>query len=632
MNTFRVSSSESFDKKKYPVLITIVFFLITAYISFFHHGFWTIFDQDGLFYLSAGRQIIVGVGENVSLLNAGPAGPVLFASLESVLKDGLFSIKIISLLSGTGIVFFSYMVLKNVFSTKIALVGQLFIAFNPWLGILSTSPLNDLLPIFMSILSFYFITKNDIKLTDVVFSASILGIAFMFRAQPIVFLFAIIVFLIILEKKPRFKIFAVTLLIVFFVLCCSPMLLYNYTVHDKMIDSNSNYYVALHSKYYTQEWKDFLLDNMDKDANAIFSNPDLFSKNYFYNMFYGQPSNLFGFDNKVSASLIPVIPIIGAIPVLGGLIYSLKIPASKKTLITVISTAAIATVLVFLLGSFQDHFFAIIIMPLIVLGLQNIQKLDKKFLLLIIMAVIFSILMSMVPMSSYKHFLYLWIFLAPLCSIFFISLIPKLFLKIQNTKLSSTKFLENQKSSKVAISVIISLILLANLGYSYVTIEVITTGNSVDIILENLKSPFSDKINPNKSDLNNIVTILENQPDIENSYVMANYIFFADIANAKWIALHFQEGPEGDSIDNYITRENWKDWEIFLSNINSKPMDRHYLNHVIPDYLIYNPKLFHHESLKVLTDPTNSEIPENFELLYKSPYSGITAYKINHNG
>ncbi|HIC42508.1 MAG TPA: hypothetical protein EYO86_05445, partial [Pelagibacterales bacterium] len=419
--------------------------------------------------------------------------PVLFASLESVLKDGLFSIKIISLLSGTGIVFFSYMVFKNIFSTKIALVGQLFIAFNPWLGILSTSPLNDLLPIFMSILSFYFITKKDIKLTDIIFSASILGIAFMFRAQPIVFLFAIIVFLIILEKKPRFKIFAVTLLIVFFVLCCSPMLLYNYTVHDKMIDSNSNYYVAVHSKYYTQEWKDFLLDNMDKDANAIFSNPDLFSKNYFYNMFYGQPSNLFGFDNKVSASLIPVIPIIGAIPVLGGLIYSLKIPASKKTLITVISTAAIATVLVFLLGSFQDHFFAIIILPLIVLGLQNIHKVDKKFLLLIILAVIFSILMAVLPLRSYKHFLYLWIFLAPLCSIFFVSVIPRLFLKIQNSKLSSTKILENQKSSKIIISVIISLILLANLSYSYVTLEVITTGNSVDTILENFKSPFSEK-------------------------------------------------------------------------------------------------------------------------------------------
>ena len=91
---------------KYPILITIGFFLVTSSVSFLYHDFWTIFDQDGIFYISGGQQIIAGVGENVSLLNAGPAGPVLFASLESVLKDGLFATKIISLLSGTGIVFF----------------------------------------------------------------------------------------------------------------------------------------------------------------------------------------------------------------------------------------------------------------------------------------------------------------------------------------------------------------------------------------------------------------------------------------------------------------------------------------------------------------------------------------------
>ena len=112
---------------------------------------------------------------------------------------------------------------------------------------------------------------------------------------------------------------------------------------------------------------------------------------------------------------------------------------------------------------------------------------------------------------------------------------------------------------------------------------------------------------------------------------MANYIYFADIVGAKWVGVHFQEGPEGDSIDNYVTRENWKSWQIYFSNISSEPMDRYNLNHPIPDYLIYNPKSFHLESLKVLTDPTNSEIPQNFELLYKSPYSGITAYKIIHN-
>ena len=631
MNTFRTRVLESFGDKKYPVLITVGFFLVTTCISLFYNNFWTIFDQDGLIYLSGGRQIIAGVGENTSFLNAGPAGPVLFASLESVLKDSLFSTKIVSILSGTGIVFFSYMVFKNIFSTKIAIVGQLFVAFNPWIGILSISSVNDLFPIFMSVFSLYFITKKDIKLTDVVFSGVILGIGFMFRYQPMIFLLAIIVFLIILKKRPGFKISAVGLLIVLFVLCCSPMLLYNYTVHDKIIDSNSNYYLSSHAKYYTQEWKDFLLNNMGKNSGAIFSNPDLFIKNYFYNLFYGQPSNLFGFENKVSASLIPAIPILGAIPVLGGLIYSLKIPASKKTFITILSTVTITTALVFLLGDFKDHFFAIIIMPVIVLGFQNIQKVDKKFLLLIIMAIIFSIIMAHLPLRSYKHFIYLWIFLAPLCSIFFVSVIPKLIFKIQNSK-PSTKILENQKSTKIIILVTISLILLVNLGYSYVTLEVITTGNSVDTVIENLNSPFSEKINPNKHDLDNIRTILGSQHDIENSYVMSMYLGFAEIVGAKTERVLFTEGSEGDSIDNYITRKNWKSWQIYFSNINSAPMDIHNLNHPIPDYLIYSPKSFHLESLKVLVDPTNPKIPQNFELLYKSPYSGTTVYKINHNG
>ena len=132
---------EVLKSNKYPILITIGFFLVTTYVSFFHHNFWTIFDQDSLIYLSGGQQIIAGVGENVSCsIMRDQPDQFFLRLLESVLKDGLSAIKIISILSGTGIVFFSYMVLKNVFSAKIALVGQLFIAFNPWLGILSTSP------------------------------------------------------------------------------------------------------------------------------------------------------------------------------------------------------------------------------------------------------------------------------------------------------------------------------------------------------------------------------------------------------------------------------------------------------------------------------------------------------------
>ena len=127
----------------------------------------------------------------------------------------------------------------------------------------------------------------------------------------------------------------------------------------------------------------------------------------------------------------------------------------------------------------------------------------------------------------------------------------------------STKILENRKSSKIIIVVTISLILLVNLGYSYVTLEVITTENSVHTVIENLNSPFSEKINPNKYDLDNIAVILGSQHDIENSYVMSTYLHFAEIVGAKTEAVLFTEGPEGDSIDNYITRKNNMDYMFF---------------------------------------------------------------------
>ena len=49
------------------------------------------------------------------------------------------------------------------FDTEILI--QLFIAFNPWVGILSISSLNDLAPISLAICSVYFITKNQIRLS-----------------------------------------------------------------------------------------------------------------------------------------------------------------------------------------------------------------------------------------------------------------------------------------------------------------------------------------------------------------------------------------------------------------------------------------------------------------------------------
>ena len=60
-------------------------------------------------------------------------------------------------------------------------------------------------------------------------------------------------------------------------------------------------------------------------------------------------------------------------------------------------------------------------------------------------------------------------------------------------------------------------------------------------------------------------------------------------------------------------------------------MDKRNIYKPNPDYIIYDPheKFGHHEFLKVLSDPNDSQIPSNFEFLYKSNKTGVVVYKIN---
>ena len=125
----------SIKSNKYPLLITLGFFLVMFYVAFFQHPYW--FETDGIFYLNVGEEILRGNGKNVLILDASIGGPVIFAALNSILHDGFASEKIISVLSATGMVFFSYFIIRNIFNYKIALLGQLFFAFNPRLILIS---------------------------------------------------------------------------------------------------------------------------------------------------------------------------------------------------------------------------------------------------------------------------------------------------------------------------------------------------------------------------------------------------------------------------------------------------------------------------------------------------------------
>ena len=140
MKNIEESSSGNYSKpfnflvfvkdNKFPIIITIGFFLSTFYVAFFHHVIWAS-DVDGIHYLNYGRAILEGNGKNLNFMIGSIGGPVLFASLESVFHNAFAIEKMIGVLSGTGIVFVSFFVIKQIFGIKVALLSQLFIAFHP---------------------------------------------------------------------------------------------------------------------------------------------------------------------------------------------------------------------------------------------------------------------------------------------------------------------------------------------------------------------------------------------------------------------------------------------------------------------------------------------------------------------
>ena len=106
----RIMSNQilSIESKKIPIIVTSVYFMVFAYVSFFHHNYW--FESDGIFYLNWGNEILRGNGENVVLTNAQAGGPIIYAYLTSIFDDGFIVLKSIALLGSTGIVFLSYFI------------------------------------------------------------------------------------------------------------------------------------------------------------------------------------------------------------------------------------------------------------------------------------------------------------------------------------------------------------------------------------------------------------------------------------------------------------------------------------------------------------------------------------------
>jgi 4-amino-4-deoxy-L-arabinose transferase-like glycosyltransferase len=635
------------NSNRYPLIITLAFFLIFAYITFFHHNYWWS-DVDGVFYLQKGEQILSGDGYNVMIPQAPVGGPILYASIDSFVNDGFLVMKIIALLSCTGIVFVSFYIIRNIFSFKVALIGQLVVAFTPRLELNAILSMNEMLPIFLTFISLFLITKKHTNLRYLVIISAILGIAVMIRYQPILIFVGVLIFVLIKDKKIRINVTHAIIMIGVFLIVVSPLIVYNYSTYGSIIDSDPELYFYSNAQIQTTEGNEILENNLTGEGtkDSIYLQ-DVFWENYLYNVLYHNPNLFFNFNSaEHNLSVIPIIPFVGMIPVLGGLIYYLRPKWNKNNYIILFGSIIITIISILLIGNFEKHFFAIIIIPILILVILNKKNIDNRLLPLLIVTIVFSVMISIIPLHNAKHWFPVWIIAPTLTALFIVEVIPKIYSKLINITNKKKKII---KSDKIIIMTLI-LLFLVNIGFSSEVLKFYIYEDEYDGIKNQLIKTFSGvPLQERGIDIKEMGDFLSRQPNIENSYVMSHWWSMAYYADSKFIYTDFKEGVEGDELNKYVTRENWNSYDKYFSNHNSHPADRYDLLNLKPDYIVYEPNtteyleskqlkggntfenLGQYKDLEILADIGNPSIPNNFELIYVSNNTGAVIYKINYS-
>ena len=635
------------NSNKYPLVITLGFFLIFAYITFFHHNYWWS-DVDGVFYLLKGEQILSGDGHNLRISQAPVGGPLLYTSLTSYFDDGFLIMKIIALLSCTGIVFVSFYIIRNIFNFKVALVGQLIVAFTPRLELNAILSMNEMLPIFLTFISLFLITKRHTNLQYLILISIVLGLAVMIRYQPVLVFLGILIFVLVRNKKIRINITHASIMISVFLIVISPLLIYNYSTYGSLIDSDPELYFYVNAEFETTESKEILENNLTEGItkNNIYLQ-DVFWENYFYNMLYHNPSLFFNFNTpEHNLSVIPIIPFVGIIPVIGGLIFYLKPKFDKNNYIILCSSIIITIISISLIGNFEKHFFAIIIIPVIILVILNRKNIDNTLLPLLIISIVFSIVISIIPLHNAKHWFPVWIIAPTLIALFIVEVIPKIYSKLINITNNKKKII---KSDKIIIVTLI-LLFLVNAGFSSEVLKFYIYEDEYEGIQKQfIKTLSGVPLQERGIDIKEMGDFLSKQPGIENSYVMSHWWSIPYYADSKFIYAEFKEGVEVDDLNKFVTRENWSSYDRWFSNVASHPVDRYDLLNPKPDYIVYEPNtteyleakqmkgnnifknLGQYKDLEILADVGNPSIPSNFELIYVSNSTGSVIYKINYS-
>ena len=610
--------------KLLSILVTITFFIISAYTAFIVDN--PSHDSDLLYYFYTGQEIIHGDKENVQIFNAPVGWPVLLATVDSIVKDPFITAKLFSVIFGSGIVLMSYFIIRNVFEDKVAILGQSLIALTPLLHAEVIITHSEMLPTFLIFMSFYFITKKQLLQKHIILCAGFLGLSFMFRPQSLFIAVGTMMFIIFFVKKQKKRIIFYFMLV--FLLSISPLLLYNISVTGNLIDNNPNFYASYESKSNKEIFKNEVIKDGSNQDNiqSIISNLKNYFNDYPENLFHYNSHNVFNLGlGHNNFSTLPFIPFSGILFILGGIMGVFRYDLRKIHFSWIFGIPTILSIWLIAINKIEEYFLLPIIFPIVIIGLFSIKKINNNILALLTISLFFMLGISIVRIQAGWDMFGILIIPSTFSAFFIIKIIPKIILKIQNKcKLKSYKI---KKKSALSIMLIIIIgIIITNLTSSVMIEKHLLFDEPVDY--HNLL-PLEQEYELTSLKYVEIGEILSKEKDIKNKIVMASSNNYAHYANSKFLYTQFVEGIENDTIDSFITRENWSKYQIKISNAGSIPPDRHGKYNPIPDYLIYDGNINIKKNLQILENPDDPKIPKNFELMYISNKTGIMIYQIN---
>jgi len=173
--------------------------------------------------------------------------------------------------------------------------------------------------------------------------------------------------------------------------------------------------------------------------------------------------------------------------------------------------------------------------------------------------------------------------------------------------------------------------ILSNLGFSY-KLERFFIFEDYEI------SNFSDELKKmlepvNKSkyiEINTISNLLSKEFDITNKNVMSNLNIVPYKIKSSYIFTNFKESVNSNSIEEFLMRDSWSEYDKTLSNINSNPSDRKNLFNPKPDYLIYFQTSDRINQVPWIIDALESNKNNNFEKIYQSNQTKTVVYRLSN--